>query len=262
LTDMKTALLRPGKYNVASDLWSRYIVRWDFITRLCAQMPADPEIVKAMVEARKPKVRPAISRSIDEINAEVFATLKEQAEEEEEEQFNMLVFQRIRSQKGDEVLVLRSGTIKAHMKDCARQISARLGSIQGERAFSTKIINWAYPSPMEYWIPIRRPEDGAFITKPDGEKDQPVHIRDRSGTRTALKRYEFVEGGDAMIQFELMVFEGPSKESSKDDGKTKRRASIPIQDLELLFSYGGTHGYGGERGIGEGKYVFNIQRAE
>lgn len=56
-------------------MWTRYDVRWDFITDLCASLPGDSALVKAWLDARKPARRPPDAKSIDEIAAEVIATL-------------------------------------------------------------------------------------------------------------------------------------------------------------------------------------------
>src|SRR5437867_7288930 len=115
-------------------MWTHYKVTLEFLTKLCGSVPADPELIKAWTESRRPAVRPPGARSINEINEEVFATL---AEPEVEATPSVLVFQRV-----DGKLVLRAATLKAHLKDCARVLSAQyIGSIQGERSFSTRVIN-------------------------------------------------------------------------------------------------------------------------
>jgi hypothetical protein len=223
-------------------MWTKYRVQWDFLGRLCGSVPADPEIVRAWLEARKPKVRAPASRSIDEIQEEVFATL---AAEEEPAAFGIHVFQRV-----DGHLAQRAATIKAHLKDCAKVLSAQyIGNVRGERAFSTRVINGVYPDPKMYWIPVRRP-DGSLVTKHDGEQDKPIHVRGPRGEQlNALKRYEWVE--PARLDFCLLVLTSMGN-----------KPSVSEEDLSTVMEYGGVHGYAGERGDGEGKYVFTIQREE
>lgn len=228
--------------NSTSDnrMWTGYRIRMTFLTKLCASVPADLELVESWTKARQPRIKPPGGKSIDEINAEVIASISEQSEGEEETQYSMLVFQQ---QNGG--LVVRAATVRAHMKDCARVLSAQwIGRIRGERAFSTRVINGAYPDEKQYWLPILRP-GGELVKTHDGEWDKPIHVRGPRGqTMNALKRYQWVD--PARIDFMLKVL-----------GK-----SVSQDDLGHLFNYGGVHGYGGERGDGEGKYMAEIEKVE
>jgi hypothetical protein len=219
-------------------LWTEYRVRWDFIPdhKLCGSVPADPEIIDAWVKARAPKVRPAGAKSIDEIREEVFETIAA-GEAEDVPEYSVLVFQRHHG-----VLCMRASTIRAHLKDCARVLSAQhIDRIRGERAFSTRVINGLYLDETVYWVPILRP-DGTPVTKHDGEKDKAIHVRGPRGEPlNAIKRFEYVE--PARMDFTLKVL-----------GKSVRE-----QDLRILFNYGGVHGYAGERSDGEGKYVSTME---
>lgn len=220
-------------------LWNFYKVRWTFLTRLCSSVPADPAIIKKWLEAREPEVVPAGARSIEEINEEVLASV-ERGGGEPDQTFSMLVFQR---DKG--YLCMRASTIKAHIKDCARVLSAQyVGRIQGERAFSTRVTNGVYPDETQYWIPILRP-GGELIADADGAFDKPVHVRGPQGMMSALKRFEFVEP-PSILEFTLKVL-----------GK-----SVSETDLHHVFTYGGVHGYAGERGDGEGRYSYTIERID
>jgi hypothetical protein len=68
-----------------------------------------------------------------------------------------------------------------------------------------------------------------------------VHFNTPQGPRSSIKVFQYIN--EPRIDFTLKVL-----------GK-----SIKQQDLETLFSYGGVHGYAGERGDGEGKYQFTIE---
>jgi hypothetical protein len=221
-------------------LWTCYRVEFEFLTNLCASVPANPEIVKRWIQTREPKVKPIGGRSIEELNEEVLASL-ELGQGEPDETFSFLVFQR---HAGG--LVQRSGTVRAHVKDCARVLSAQYmkGRMQGERAFSTRVINGVYLDEAEYWLPIRRP-DGSPVTEPDGAFDKAVHARTVRGVMNALKRFEFV-APPSRLAFTLKVLGTSASES----------------DLHHLFSYGGTHGYAGERGDGEGRYRYSLTRID
>lgn len=211
-------------------MWTLYSVRFNFLTRICGSVPSDPELVRAWLDARKPSVRPPGSKSIDEINEEVLATIERGFDEEGS---NILVFQR-----HEGVCCLRAATFKAHIKDCARVLSGLVGKIESTAAFSTRVKNGVYHDEHAYWVPILRP-DGKPVTKHDGEKDQPIH----TWRGSALKRFEWIE--PARVDFTLKVLDHLVKED----------------DLHKLFQYGGVHGYGGERSNGEGRYEYALQRS-
>jgi len=223
-----------------SSLWTRYTVRWTFLTRLCASVPASPDLIRAWIGSREPRVKPAGARSIEEINEEVLATI-ERGEGEDEATYSLLVFQRHQDR-----LVERAATVKAHIKDCARVLSAQfVGRIQGERSFATRAINGIYLDPQTYWISVQR-ENGTPILEPDGAFDKAIHVRGPRGEPlSALKRFEYIEP-PSMMRFTLLVL-----------GR-----SISETDLHHLFMYGGTHGYAGERGDGEGRYTYTLERVD
>jgi len=220
------------------DLWTTYRARFVFLTDLCSSTPADPDVIQAWLAARTPRVKPAGAPSIEEINEEVLASL-ERGEGDPDQSFSLLVFQR-----HEGMLVMRAATVKAHFKDCARVLSSQfVGRIQGERAFSTRVINGVYLDETQYWLAIGRP-DGTPITAPDGTRDKPIHVRGPRGEMlNALKRFEYI-APPSVLEFNLKVL-----------GK-----SVSETDLHHLLSYGGTHGYAGERSDGEGRYHYTIER--
>lgn len=220
--------------NVA-DVWKRWHVKLEFISNLYGSVPGDPEMVRAWLEARKPKARPPGGRSIDEVQAEVMETLANV--EDVPEDRSLLVFQTLANGDGSRHLVIRAETVRAHLKDCARVISAQyLGRLKGERAFSTKVINGVYPDTKQEFLEISR-VDGTPITKHDGEIDRAVHTFRGS----ALKRLQFVTP-PSIIELTLQTLGD----------------SIKRDDLETLLTYGGVHGYGGERSRDGGKYTFTL----
>jgi hypothetical protein len=165
----------------------------------------------------------------------------ERGEGEPDQTFSFLVFQRHAGE-----LVERYGTVKAHIKDCARILSSQyIGKIEGEKAFSSRILNGVYLDPAQYWIPIGR-EDGEPVRVADGTFDKAIHVYiPGRGQMSALKRFEYIEPPSRMT-FTLKVL-----------GR-----SVSETDLHHLFEYGGVHGYAGERGDGEGRYTYTLERLE
>lgn len=227
-------------------LWTEFNVRWDFVTKLCASVPGDPELLSRWLESRKPTVRPPSSKSISEINEEVVATLL--AERQEEEDLgSLLVFQRVDGQ-----CMQRLATIRAHIKDCARVISNQyVGKIQKERSWATRVINGVYLKPLgpnvsgTPFLPILR-QDGLPAREPDGRFDKAVQVTTMQGRRSAIKNIEYIV--NARLEFVLRVL-----------CSAGNKPSVSQNDLEMLFQYGGVHGYGGERSDGEGQYTYTIE---
>ena len=225
------------------DIWTIFDVRFDFLTSLCASVPANRDLIDIWLRSRAPKAIPPGGRSISEIQEEVFSTLAEgEPTLEQQAQEILLVFQR-----RDGSLVLRASTFRSHIKDCARTISSQLiGKLpqKGERSFSTRVLNGLYHDESVYWVPILDSEGEPF-TEPTGIRPKAVHARGPRGEAiNALKHFEFVDG--ARVNLRLKVL-----------GK-----SVSQDDIETVLTYGSTHGYGGERSDGEGRYTFEIRLVE
>jgi hypothetical protein len=227
--------------NGRPDIWTRYRVRFEFLTKVCGQTPDKPEMIQAWIDNRMPRVAPPGARSIDEINAEALASLA-RGEGLPDTEFSSLIFQRAVGGVDDGKLAFRHGTIRAHIKECARTLSNQfVAKFKGERAFSTRVINGLYLEERQYWIPLQR-ADGSRLTVADGNYEKPVHPKGPRGeTLSALKRFEFVEP-PAFMEFTIKVLGD----------------SIAEDDLHYIFTYGGTHGYAGERGDGEGRYDYTF----
>lgn len=220
-------------------MWTKYRVTWDFLTSICGSVPSDPEVVKKWLEVRMPNKRPPDSRSMDEINTEVLASI-ERGDVFDEKQCQILVFQR---DKG--VCAQRAATVRAHIKDCARVLSGYQAKDDNTRSFATRIINTVYHDPREYWLPILR-QDGTPIEKADDRRDLFVHPKPGI---SALKSVEYIM--NARLVFTLLVLQTAG-------GKN----AVAEEDLHKLFQYGGVHGYGGERGNGEGRYDYRLEKLE
>lgn len=229
------ATIDSSSATVHRSIWTNYRITWRFLTRLCGQTPADPDIISRWIATRAPENKPAAGgKTLQEINEEVLASLET---EPDEKKASVLVFQRHEGQ-----IVMRAATVRAHMKDCARQISSLyVGKIVGERSFAVRIINGLYHDEREYWLPVRQ-LDGTPMTETSGIYQKPVHVMSPQGPMNSIKAIEFIEP-PSMITFVVKVL-----------GK-----AVSVSDMETLFSYGGVHGYAGERSDGEGRYEWDIE---
>lgn len=220
-------------------LWWTYLVTWRFPNNLCASVPKSEGVIKGWLDARMPTAKPPDSKSIQEIQEEVASTMLSENIEQENKvitQRTALGFQAIEGN-----LVVRGGTIRAHLKDCARIVSSQyVGKKKGVGSIAWKITQGLYVE--EYWVPILRP-DGEPIQKPDSVMERMVHAFGPQGMMNALKAIDTVT--NVMLRFKLKIING-----------------ISLTDLETIMIYGAIHGYAGERSTGEGRYIWEIKEIE
>lgn len=200
------------------DMWETIDVRWDFRGRLCGSVPMKKELVRPWLEARNPQ-------DINQAEKEVLETLDEAQERV------TLGFQ-----KDEEGLFVRGGTVKAHLKDCSNIIK----DILKIKALRAKVANKIYVQEDRIHL-HKEGQVGRIAQKPDGNFDQPIHVITPRGPRNSLKTIGYLEG--IHINFTLKLLQ--DKE-------------ITREILEAVFQYGEIHGYGGERGMGYGRYVATI----
>lgn len=212
-------------------MWSFYRCQMEFENIVCGSVPQSKDLVRPWLEARMPKVEPdeGIEKTIEEMQQEILETIAEVEER------TSLGFQRDGSG-----LFIRGGTLKAHLKDCANNVKDAKG---------VKIKNFKYKFQSRCFVTDYRvyltDSSGEVVQEESGKYEQPVHFQTRLGMQNALKIIGFVER--PLISFMIQV---------ADDGIIKQG------DLEVLFEYGSIHGYGGERGMGEGRYFWDVQSAE
>jgi len=203
-------------------MWQTVVVKWNFVDRLCGSMPMSKDLVPIWLKSRMPNQKPDNARPMEEIEHEVLASI------EETEERTMLGFQ-----SDDTGYWVRGGNVKAHLKDCANQIK----DVVGIKAFRSKIASKIYLD--EYKIYLNR--NGGVIQESDGSFEQPVHVMTMQGPRSALKVINYVR--QPQIAFTL---------------KFLKDKEVGLEQIKQLMEYGCVHGFGGERGMGEGRYEFEI----
>lgn len=223
-------------------MFDLYELKMEFEEKLCGSVPLSGDLIGKWLEARAPNEKTGEGKSLDEIEKEVRDTTSYYKQEvfgedlPEDEKAVALGFQMV-----DGEFVLRAGTVKAHIKDCALQLS-RSKTVKVV-AFRSKIANWLHVEP--YWLHILGPDGKTPITKPGGAFTQPVHTMTRSGPINALKLIYYVENPVVKARVKML-----------------RNPEIGLGELEAIFEYGGIHGYGGERGMGEGRYQYALLPAQ
>jgi len=229
---------------VKGPLWKEYKVVWKFVAGVEASgwllgvMPKDPEQALNMILSRQPEVRPPGGKSIPEIQQEIAETMMNQPSAEEEIERISVGFQYV--QGIGHCISVRQ--IRGHIKDCGRYVSTNYvgkGPKGSGPMLGYRIVNGCYPK--EYWTPICR-LDGTPAEKPDGQKIIFVHVVGPRGPRDAIKIVDYFE--NVMVTFTLKCL------------------NVSQSDLETVMQYGATHGFLGERGPGEGRYLFEITPIE
>lgn len=119
-------------------------------------------------------------------------------------------------------------------KDCANQIK----DVLKVKALRSKVANKVYVDDYRVYL---MDEDGEIIKEYDGIHEQAVHIFTAQGPRNALKKIRFVER--PLLSFTL---------------KLMQDKEVTAKVIEHIFEYGSVHGYGGERGMGEGRYSWTM----
>lgn len=225
--------------------WDVFLLRMQFEGRIMGAVPMERQIVKGWLETKAPTHAPEGARPLDELAAEVEQSTAwvddvEETESTREDPEGMKrvtsVFQK-HPEKG--YLAVRAGTIRAHLKDCARQLfQAKQVNVP---VFRSKVANFVYVKP--YWVPIVRTdgENGHVLRKPDGWDERPIHVITMQGPRSALKKSMFVE--DVELWTVIGLLQNPF---------------VKPEHLELILTYGGIHGYGAERSLGEGQYEHEL----
>ena len=238
-------------------IWNHYRVTWRFVGKLCGSTPFRKDMMEGWLNSRTPSVRPPGGKSTLEIAEEVINRLPDMGEENKElEERKTLVFQQV-----DRFYAIPANNIRAHLKDCTSQVQNQLvGKIKGERNFTTRVKNGLY---VKGDTMDEAGTDVVFISK-NGDKisqdkvnfdlnkvmpdrinfmEKTVHASSPQGPISAIKRFAYIVQPEMTFIVSLLG------------------NSVKLDDLVLVLKYGATHGFGGERSAGEGKYVFEITEA-
>src|SRR3972149_1524051 len=230
----ETAVFMPKK------MMTFYKLTLQFVGRVCASVPADPNVLKTWLKNRQPNIKPPGAKSPDEMLESILNRIPDMdAENKEIAQRTLMVFERF----DKAYLCVRSNTIRAHLKDCARQVQKNfIGRDNDEQGMVNRFINCVYPE-----IELRDEIgegiilfmwEGKPIEKNNGISEKLVHVQTSRGPINAIKHFEYLLRPS--LSCTLQVF-----------GHTIRQSH-----LEWVLKYGGIHGYGGERSMMDGQYTY------
>ena len=215
-----------------------YRVEWQFVGRLCGSVPQSKELIRPWLEARAPEKKPETGPSLDELEAQIAATIAQEDVAEVEDVEEKVQRVTLGFQRDENGLWIWGGNPRAHIKDCAQQLATLLKA-SGDTNFKAKVANRCYL--VEDRVYILR-QDGSHVKEPDDWFERAVHVMTPRGPRNSLKRIQFV--WQPVLRFTLAVL---------DDGVIKE------QHLHAIFRYGSIHGFGGERSLGEGRYRYTLE---
>jgi hypothetical protein len=142
-------------------------------------------------------------------------------------------------EKKDGGLCVRGSTIRAHLKDCAKQLSSLyVARIQKEKTFAVRVVNGLYVEggfrDANGTELIHFMRNGQTVGEPDGYEEKMVHAWSPQGPINALKKFAYLV--KPTLQCTVAVL-----------GK-----AVSAADLKTILEYGAVHGYGGERSQGDG----------
>ena len=224
------------------NIWARWSVTIQITNELMAGIPKNKDLIKTWLESRKPsdsaftkrdnagEVLPTVDQLTEQVAGDVGADdAKDKDTAQAEEDFAWLGFRR----DDEHGLWVRGSDMKAHIKDCANILKGLLDI----KALRSKVADRIYVVEEALWF---------NQMDPDGHIEHPVHVMTRMGKRSALKRNDYILRPE--ISFTLRVLD--------DD-------VIDEDLLRAVFEYGGTHGFGAERGLGYGRYeLVSLEKQE
>ena len=213
-------------------MWKFYDLKMRFRDRLMGGIPKNPDLIGDWLKARMPSDAAIAKRTVAGEAISSVETLTKEVEQtiEAVEERAWTGFQ-----SDDHGLFVRQDHIKAHFKDCGNVLRV----LAEVTAFRSKIADRVFPEPPRIYLYSQVTED--IFSEPDGYWEHPVHVMTPRGKRSALKRTDYVK--QPMIRLTLRVL----------DDKT-----ITEKHLRDILEYGSVHGFGAERGLGNGQYEFTL----
>ncbi len=218
-------------------------------------VPKHPEVMKAFLSAREAKKRRKEqldkdakdgvlppTRTTPEIEAELKRMMGVElwSAEELKEDF-------LKSWTGfrnhDGALMHRGADVRAHIKSCADALTDLMQTQLDLAQFASKVRNNVYVH--ENFLKIRRRDDlTKFVTEPDDSPQYPITIMTPQGKRTTIKVTDIVNDWAIICILKVRDITG--------------KRPITRDRLVDMFDYGCTQGFGSDRGMGYGRYEYEL----
>ena len=228
--------------NKASDgLYDVYSVRIRYRGKILGGIPRSLEAALAMAEARLRKAE-APTDVIDKLKAEVSKRFDERTNDDEGVNEEAAAERSWTSFWDDEVgLYMESRTMKSALRECF----SKLGTFQSKRGTKKTHDYGFFVEPPR----LRFERDGEPLREPDGFQDRPITVSTAQGSRTSIKREDYVEGAE--MAFTIKTLRSPAKDKGKAKDKIQGLITKPdmVRALALLQDAG--HGASRSQGFGQ-----------
>lgn len=222
-------------------MWEEIPLTLNFNTDLCGGSPRYDKVVEDWVHRRAASEAALAGlenpKSLEEVVKERKATLDPVSEEDEMSKV-WVGFQR--DAKG---LFIRGANLRAHLKDCASVLGEKAQKTVGDdkleiQAFRSKFVNRVYVKENRLHILNSK---GQVYKEPTSHRDATMTVMTRMGPRTCLKRVDFCE--PARICATILLLRG---------------GPITRKHLKMCLEYGKVHGFGQDRSLQYGQYVWSM----
>lgn len=194
------------------------------LENLMAGIPKHPDLIASWLEARAPSEYAFSKRTapvpLDELAEDVAAAVHAEATEENKIWCGF---------KSDENGLYVDGYhVKSHLKDCANILQKTVAIKALKAKLADRVFVEEARLPLGYGAPA-------------GYWEHPVHVMTMQGPRSALKRSDYVEHVD--LHATLRVLED---------------RVITEATLRAILDLGAWKGFGAERGLGNGRYAYEL----
>ena len=210
------------------EMWLKYRVVLKVEGPFAASLPKDPEAIRSMLEHRMPAQKPDDAIPIDELAQQVATAVATADQPDEESLPGASTFP-----SDDKGLYYEGRCVRGHLKDCALQVQGFFPAVKNFRA---KFVNRVYVVTDKIYVGTKEVTD---------TEERFIQVMTRQGPRSSIKYIDWVES--PTLEFTLRLL--------NDDVITE-------EHLRAVFEYGGTHGMGGERSQGWGRYTLEELEAE
>jgi hypothetical protein len=215
----------------------KYHLKVTFTEPMLASSPADPEVYKQFIEARKRKEQDE-ARTVaaqaggvaveDAIATDEVGTLDAGARE----QTGWSVFH-----KDDTGIFIFDYKVRGFMKEACSAVTGKTEL----SAYKSKIDKWLFVLPRRIYL---RTPDNQLINEPHGTLERPLRAMTMQGPRVSVKRSDYLNPG-TWFECELVVLPNGEKE-------------LKEQHIRNWFSYGVWQGFGEWRNGSYGRFEYEL----
>lgn len=223
-------------------MWLEASVVMSIKNRVVGGVPVDPKLIEGWIGANMPDVEKAKQ-------AELAAATAAQLPALTEERAGGMWTTFKRNQIG---IYVEGRQVKAMFKESANILREMLikadNKGKGDKAGKSRFTNLKSKTAERLFVDDERiyfERDGQLLKEVDGNEERPIHVLTPMGPKSALKRYDFVNG-PAQLKFKVRFL---------NDG------IIDLELIETLLQHSSVNGFGADRSQGNGLFSAEIKAA-